>query len=156
MSELLAPEGLLRILEDNRRLTLRTIERFPEEPLFHHAVPGMRPFAELVKEIIDIEAGYMQGIATGSWEYEGGFPGVATKAALLEACERVRAKTREWWPLLTTERLLQEDDDPWTGHRATHFERLVYTLENEIHHRGQGYVYLRQLRLEPPVFYRRS
>ncbi|MBX6350798.1 MAG: DinB family protein [Clostridia bacterium] len=152
----MSPKRLLQILEDNRRLTLRTIEAFPEEALFHHAVPGMRPFADMVKEILDIEAGYMKGIATGSWDYEGGFPEVATKAALLAACRAVREETRAWWPRLTAEHLLQADDDPWTGYRATHLERLLYALENEIHHRGQAYVYLRQLGIEPPVFYRRS
>ncbi len=35
------------------------------------------------------------------------------------------------------------------------FERLLYGLENEIHHRGQGFVYLRELGIEPPAFYER-
>lgn len=30
---------------------------------------------------------------------------------------------------------------------------LTYQLQNEIHHRGQGYVYLRVLGIEPPGFY---
>ena len=37
-----------------------------------------------------------------------------------------------------------------TGWAAT-----IYTIDNEIHHRGQGYVYLRALGLEPPAFYER-
>ncbi|MFD1732208.1 DinB family protein [Deinococcus malanensis] len=28
-------------------------------------------------------------------------------------------------------------------------------MENEIHHRGQGFVYLRLLGIEPPAFYER-
>jgi uncharacterized damage-inducible protein DinB len=31
----------------------------------------------------------------------------------------------------------------------------MYFLDNEIHHRGQGYVYLRELGVEPPAFYQR-
>ena len=33
---------------------------------------------------------------------------------------------------------------------------LLYVIENEIHHRGQGYVYLRSLGIEPPAFWDRS
>ena len=33
---------------------------------------------------------------------------------------------------------------------------LFYVIDNEIHHRGQGYVYLRALGIEPPLFYDRS
>jgi uncharacterized damage-inducible protein DinB len=32
---------------------------------------------------------------------------------------------------------------------------LLYFLDNEIHHRAQGFVYLRELGIEPPAFYRR-
>jgi uncharacterized damage-inducible protein DinB len=33
---------------------------------------------------------------------------------------------------------------------------MLYWIDNEIHHRGQGYVYLRALGIEPPAFYDRS
>ena len=33
---------------------------------------------------------------------------------------------------------------------------ILYVIDNEIHHRGQGYVYLRALGIEPPPFYERS
>ena len=33
---------------------------------------------------------------------------------------------------------------------------LLYAVDNEIHHRGQGYVYLRALGIEPPPFYERN
>jgi uncharacterized damage-inducible protein DinB len=33
---------------------------------------------------------------------------------------------------------------------------LLYVIDNEIHHRGQGYVYRRSLGVEPPAFYDRS
>jgi uncharacterized damage-inducible protein DinB len=34
-------------------------------------------------------------------------------------------------------------------------DRLLYMVDNEIHHRAQGYVYLRLLGIEPPAFYER-
>jgi uncharacterized damage-inducible protein DinB len=33
---------------------------------------------------------------------------------------------------------------------------IQYVIDNEIHHRGQGYVYLRELGIEPPPFWERS
>ena len=30
---------------------------------------------------------------------------------------------------------------------------LLYVIDNEVHHRGQGYVYLRALGIEPPPFF---
>ena len=32
---------------------------------------------------------------------------------------------------------------------------ILYTLDNEVHHRAQGFVYLRLLGLEPPAFWER-
>ena len=33
---------------------------------------------------------------------------------------------------------------------------ILCAIDNEIHHRGQGYVYLRALGIEPPAFYDRT
>jgi uncharacterized damage-inducible protein DinB len=33
---------------------------------------------------------------------------------------------------------------------------VLYIVDNEIHHRGQGYVYLRALGIEPPPFWQRD
>ena len=35
-------------------------------------------------------------------------------------------------------------------------DMVLYVVDNEIHHRGQGYVYLRSLGIEPPAFYDRA
>ncbi|MBE3589343.1 MAG: DinB family protein [Firmicutes bacterium] len=154
---LLHPASLLEILDGHRRLTVRTIEAFPDEKLFHYRpVEPLRPFAEMIKEILDIEESYMRGIATGEWTFQPTCEGVQTKPALLAACERVRARTRELWPRITVERLMAVEPDPFFGGPPqSHFERLLYSLENEIHHRGQGYIYLRLLGVEPPLFYER-
>ena len=32
------------------------------------------------------------------------------------------------------------------------YNNLLYLIDNEIHHRAQGYVYLRALGIEPPFF----
>lgn len=142
-------------LSRTRRVTLLTVKAFSEQDLFHY-VPAapMRPFAALVREFLMIEDSLMRGIITGDWQYEmDKYTGIATASELLETCDSVRRQTREWWPQLTVERLLEVHEDKWGAMR--HGDRLQYALENEIHHRGQAFVYLRMLGIEPPFFYDR-
>jgi len=41
-------------------------------------------------------------------------------------------------------------------YEAPIYNMILYWIDNEIHHRGQGYVYLRSLGIEPPAFWDRS
>lgn len=154
MGELLTPASLLEMMEGNRRLTLRVIEAFPEEELFHFkAAEAMRPFSEMVVEFLEIEEAYIRGIVTGEWVLRAP-EGLDTKQKLLDACAAVRQRTRELWPQITVERLLTEERDNLFGPQPqTNLSRLIYALENEIHHRGQGYTYLRMLGIQPPPFH---
>lgn len=157
LSTMFSKDELLDVLEGNRRLTIRTIEAFPEKELFNFtAAEPMRPFSKMVKEILDIEWSYIRGIALGQWDWVPDQFNVKTKNELLSACEKVRKETLELWPRITEERLATVEKDPFFEAPPTsHLNRLLYCLENEIHHRGQGYVYLRILGIEPPAFYER-
>jgi len=153
---MLSRTALLEILEGNRRLTIRTIESFPEKELFTFtAVESMRPFSEMVLEILGIETGYIRGIATNEWDWQADMFDVHSKTDLLAACNKVRNETIELWEKITEERLAMVESDPFFGPPTSHFSRLLYSLENEIHHRGQGFVYLRALGIEPPMFFER-
>ena len=46
------PDQLLAHWQGHRRLTRRMIEAFPERELFSYSIGGMRPFADLVLEMI--------------------------------------------------------------------------------------------------------
>lgn len=157
MNALLDPARLLEILEGNRSLTLRTIEAFSEEKLFRYSpAEPLRPFAEMVKELLHLELAFVRGIATGEWVLEEPYQVVQAKEELLRACVAVREQTRAYWPSITTERLLIVEADPFFGAgEQVLFARLFYALENEIHHRAQGYIYLRMLGTEPPFFWER-
>ena len=50
----ISPNDLLEHWQGHRRLTRRTIEAFPEKELFTYSVAGMRPFADLVIEMLDM------------------------------------------------------------------------------------------------------
>ncbi|MGG3943102.1 DinB family protein [Peribacillus psychrosaccharolyticus] len=153
---MLSMTELLEILEGNRKLSIRTIEAFPEDELFTFtAVESMRPYSEMVQEVLGIETGYVRGIATSVWDWQPDQFDVQSKADLLAACHSVRNQTIELWEKITEERLALVESDPFFGPPTSHFSRLLYCLENEIHHRGQGFVYLRALGIEPPMFFER-
>lgn len=157
MAELLSPAQLLEMFEGHRRLTVRTIEAFPEAELFtYKPAETLRPFAEMAKEILDVEKTYVRGMMTGEWRYTPEYKEVTTKAGLLAACDEVRQYTRQAWSDVTVDLLLKEEVDHLFGEFAQkNVGRLWYALENEIHHRGQGYIYLRMLGIEPPPFWER-
>lgn len=157
MAELVSPAELLTILEGNRRLTLRTVQAFTEADLFGYTpVAPMRPFAALALEIFGLEESVVRGLQTGEYTYDADrYRGVSTARELLDVGESIRAQTVALWPTLTSERLLVKEQDPWAPVPQSHFDRLLYCLENEIHHRGQGYVYLRMLGFAPPAFWER-
>jgi uncharacterized damage-inducible protein DinB len=136
----------------NKRLTRRVIEAFPEQELFEFSVGGMRPFAELTHELLRISEPTVRGVATGTWgAFETGeMP--STKADLLRHWDESVAAVERLWPTIPASRF-SEPDKAFGEHEATGYGSLQYAIENEIHHRAQGFVYLRALGIEPPPFY---
>jgi uncharacterized damage-inducible protein DinB len=154
MAELLTPEKLWEHWEGHRRLTLRTVEAYPEAQLSTYKAGPMRTFAELMAEIVNVEESVMNGLRSGRWAWEPAYTAFASKTDLLTTFEKVRKGTRETYPTLTAEKLQAVETDGW-GVQSSNLERLLYVIDNEIHHRAQSYVYLRLLGVEPPAFYER-
>lgn len=156
MSDLLTPQALLRHWEGHRRLTRRTIEAFPEEALFRYSpAPPLRSFAEMMSEAIEIEP-ILRGVATGEWRWLTSFEEVKSQADLLAAWDHSTETLCSLWPDVTTEKLLMlEEDYFFHGPAKTNLERILYLIDNEVHHRGQGFIYLRMLGKTPPLFYER-
>lgn len=144
--------------QGHRRLTRRVIEAFPDDALFTHAIGGMRPFAALVLEMIGMARHGVEGVATGVWPdvtaVHGGAQ-VTTKADLLRLWDEATAAIETWWPRIAPGRF-QEVDKAFGLYEGPNYGTLAYFVDNEIHHRGQGYVYLRSLGIEPPGFYDRN
>jgi uncharacterized damage-inducible protein DinB len=150
----------LSVWEDNRRLTNKVARALAEvDALDARPVPGMRPFRDMLLEIWEMERAYIRGLADGEWTWEGPPEALKTATAdeLLAYGDEVRARTRAAWDRISMESLLEVRPDPfWEGPETNAVSWLTYALENEIHHRGQGYVYLRLLGHEPPAFYDRT
>ncbi len=147
--------AMIEHIQGHRRLTRRVIEVYPEEELFRFRIGGMRSFGELALELLRVTEPLLRGVATGRWEapdWEGAGPD--SKAALLKAWDEATEQIEAHGSRITEEALAAEHlafgEYPGLGR-----DHLLYALDNEVHHRGQGYVYLRALEVEPPFFWER-
>lgn len=147
-------EALLEHWQGHRRLTRRLIEAFPEEHLFSFSLGSMRPFGEMAKELLTIAAPMARGVVTGEWN-ESGDPGPASRDEVLRLWDESTEEINTLWPQIPPDRF-QETILAFGQYEGPVYELLLYVIDNEIHHRGQGYVYLRALGIEPPPFYERD
>lgn len=153
-SPFLTPPALLRHWQGHRRLTRRVIEAFPEAALFTHSISGMRPFGAMVLEFLAMAAPMVKGVATNEWtSYQP--PEVDTRAELLRLWDEQTAEMDRIWPTIPAERF-QETMTAFGQYTGPAHELVMYCVDNEIHHRGQGFVYLRSLGIEPPHFWERE
>ena len=151
---MISPEAFLRHWQGHRKLTRRVIEAFPEDALFQFSIGGMRPFGTLALEIIGMAVPSLNGLITGKWSFSKG-PSPETKAGILELWDATTGEIDRLWPMIPAHRFLEVDTafGMWT---QPGYELLLYLVDNEIHHRGQGYVYLRASGITPPPFYERQ
>ena len=151
----ISPQALLDHWQGHRRLTRRVIEAFPEDKLFSFTVGSMRPFSTMVKEFLKMTEPIANGVATGEWKaFSGDLDSVRTKAELLRLWDETTGKLNAIWPTIPAHRFSEVDKafGQWEG---PGINTILYGIDNEIHHRGQGYVYLRALGIEPPPFWER-
>ena len=151
----ITPEALREHWQGHRKLTRKMIEAFPEKDLFNFRIGGMRPFSELVLEFLGMAAPTLVGVVTTEWP--SGEPAIKpeTKADLLKRWDESTAEIDKLWPTIPAGRF-QETDKAFGQWEMPIHSLLLYIIDNEVHHRGQGYVYLRALGIEPPAFWDRS
>lgn len=154
VAPILSSQQFLEHWQGHRALTRRVIDAFPEDELFSYSVGGMRPFSTLAMEFIGMAAPTLNGVVTGKWE-QFAEAKATTKAELLQLWDRTTEEINALWPKIPAERF-QEVDTAFGQWKMPIYDLLLYVRDNEIHHRGQGYVYLRSLGIEPPPFWERS
>ena len=147
----LTANAVLTNWQGHRRLTRRTIEAFPEDKLFQFSVGGMRPFADMAWEFVRMAVPIVEGVSTGKWEdFKGQKP--ETKSDLLRIWDFQTVGLDEQFPKIPPHRF-SEVDKAFGQWEMPGIDTIQYAIDNEIHHRGQGYVYLRALGIEPPPFW---
>jgi uncharacterized damage-inducible protein DinB len=154
-STIITSEALLAHWQGHRGLTRKMIEAFPEDKLFTYSIGGMRPFADLVYEFLGMAVPGITGIATGKWQQWADAKKVTTKKDLLSLWDQATEDINRIWPTIPPHRF-QETDKAFGQWEGTGYFFIFYWIDNEIHHRGQAYVYLRALGIEPPPFWDRS
>jgi uncharacterized damage-inducible protein DinB len=151
----LTAEALLDHWQGHRRLTRRVIEAFPDDKLFSFSVGGMRPFSTMVVEFLKMAEPIARGVATGQWADWPALKVVSTKQDLLALWDQATTALNDIWPTIPPHRFA-EVDKAFGEWESSGIGTILYTIDNEIHHRGQAYAYLRALGIEPPAFYDRT
>jgi uncharacterized damage-inducible protein DinB len=151
---IMTSQQFLEHWQGHRALTRRVIDAFSEEQLFNYSVGGMRPFSTLAMEFIGMAVPTIQGVITGKWDQYAEAQ-ATTKAELLRQWDDTTARLDALWPTIPAGRF-QEVDTAFGQWKMAIYDLLLYIRDNEIHHRGQGYVYLRSLGIEPPPFWERG
>ena len=154
----ITPEALLTHWQGHQRLTRRVLEAFPEDKVFTFTpAPPMRSFGALALEVIGMIEPTLHGLQTGAWET----PDLdrlqetrPTKAELLALYDKTGEALREEFSQIS-EASFHETHTAFGQWKMKGNELILYLIDNEIHHRAQGYVYLRLLEIEPPPFYER-
>ncbi len=150
-------DALLEHWQGHRRVTRRMIQVFPDDALFGFSIGGMRPFSAMALEMIRMASAGMRGLATREWPivYPKDAPTPSTKSELLRLWDQTTDEIEALWARIPPLRF-QEVDKAFGQWEGVVYGLFLYWIDNEIHHRGQGYVYLRTLGVEPPAFYDRS
>jgi uncharacterized damage-inducible protein DinB len=151
---IMSSQQFLEHWQGHRALTRRVIDAFPDDKLFTYSVGGMRPFSELAMEFLGMAVPTLNGVITGTWASYASAT-ATTKAELLRMWDDATAEINTLWPKISSARF-QEEDTAFGQWKMAIYELLLYVRDNEIHHRGQGYVYLRSLGIEPPHFWERG
>jgi hypothetical protein len=159
LTSIISADALLDHWQGHRRLTRKTIEAFPEDQFYSFSIGAMRTFAELSMEIIGLAAPGIRGLAFGDWTFtepdlNAHTPPPATKAEVLNLWDLVTEYIDLLWPQISAERF-QEAEAAFGMYENKNIATALYLIDNEIHHRAQGFVYLRALGIEPPFFWER-
>ncbi|MPZ20763.1 MAG: damage-inducible protein DinB [Luteitalea sp.] len=150
----ITPDALLAHWQGHRRLTRRVIDAFPNDKLFSFSLGGMRPFGGLAMEMLSMAGPMVRGAVTGDWNAPSSRDS-RPKQEVLQLWDESTEQLNALWPQIPPEGFA-ETITAFGQYTDTLYNLILYVIDNEIHHRGQGYVYLRALGVEPPPFYERS
>ncbi|HMR56838.1 MAG TPA: DinB family protein, partial [Cyclobacteriaceae bacterium] len=78
-----------------------------------------------------------------------------SKAKALEFWDKADKEVATLWSKISNERF-HERIVTFGQYEGSIWSSIFYFIDNEIHHRGQMYVYLRALGIEPPAFWDRD
>ena len=154
-AQVITQEDLVKHWQGHRNLTRRVIELFSEKDFFEFSIAGMRTFAQLTSELLAIGAPGLKGIVNRKVEpFQENAEKLTTKAQYLEQWDKDTAIIDDYWEQLSMEDF-SDTFNLFGQYEFPVIQNILYFIDNEVHHRGQGYVYLRALGIQPPFFWER-
>ena len=133
---------------------IRCVEALPADQLDAHPVKDMRTPKELVTHMYLYVRAAPESILSGTLEYDEqkALAGIRTKQDLVKFAEQCWQAADAAVANVTDAQLASTVKTPWgEGMKAS---VMIGSVEEEyLHHRGQLYVFLRLLGVEPPVSY---
>ena len=155
IQEVITPAELLKHWQGHRNLTRRVIEAFPEKEFFNHSIGGMRTFAEMTLELLAIAGPGLKEIVTKETQaLNEHIDHKDQKNLVLKLWDQATEEINTYFNQITPDSF-QDTIKTFGQYEGTVISSILYFIDNEIHHRGQGYVYLRDLGIEPPFFWER-
>jgi uncharacterized damage-inducible protein DinB len=164
-NEFISTQLLFEQWRGHRSLTRSVINAFPEDSLFTFSIGGMRPFAVMAMEVLRMAAQGLRSAITGKWhtweELETMYPMPETKTELLRLWDEATVEINYWWERIPVECFAANITMLAGQYEGPPVECpisvcILYLVDNEVHHRAQGYVYLRSQGIEPPMFWDRK
>lgn len=146
----ISTNAMLAHWQGHRRLTRRVIEAFPDDQFFTFSIGSMRPFGVLALEIVTMGVPMVRGVLSGDWESSRNRDPLP-RSEILRLWDEATEQLDTLWPQIPASRF-HDTVLAFGLYEGLVHELLLYVIDNEIHHRGQGYTYLRALGIEPPPF----
>ncbi len=146
------PSELLIHWQGHRARTRRVIEAFPQEALYNHCIGSLRPFSEMVQDLVTISTLAVHTIVPATRTNRPHMIALNhTKARLLSLWDETTLLINENWDELSLERF-HETIPFWSLNECKVYEAIFYLIDTEVHHRGQAFVYLESLGITAPDF----
>jgi uncharacterized damage-inducible protein DinB len=149
----ISPEAFLAHWQGHRALTRRVIAAFPADEFTSLSIGGMRPFNVLAAEMLGMTVPTAHGVLTGEWK-EWSEAKVTSQDDILAEWDRATGELNRIFPQIPIE-TFQKTITAFGQWTMPVHDLFYYAIDNEVHHRGQGYVYLRALGIQPPPFWER-
>jgi uncharacterized damage-inducible protein DinB len=141
--------AILKYWENVRKLTLKIFDLFPHDKFDYRPVADIRSVAEQFDHILICELYARIGMLTGVWDIKP-FSGERDlgRNRLRDKLYAENKKTLGLFRMLPEGQFIKIYKTPFG---AISGEAIIYeTIDEEIHHRGNLYIYLRMLGISPP------
>ncbi len=149
MQQAITKASLFKYWENVRKLTLRLLDLFPEDMFDFRPAETIRSVAGQFDHILVVELYTRIGLVTGEWNLAPfSSERDLSRKTLRDKLYNEHKKTIGMLRLLPEGYYLKMYETPFGSLTG---EAVIYTaIDEEIHHRGNLYTYLRMVGVEPP------